>query len=138
MNRFTIVTLHTPPSYSKDEFLALLAEIMQKVSVANHGRIMMCGDFNAVLDPVKDTAHGETSMHRGKYLQEFIDIYDFTDVWRTAHPEERRYTSFHSGYPTRIDLILASPVFLTTVEDSSVGYSFDSDQPPVYVKFLLR
>ena len=96
---------------------------MEEVSRINNARVLFTGDFNAILDPSLDMAKGSSGNQRGKFLSSFIDQHDFTDVWRVLNPDARRYTCFMSNNPSRLDLFLASPSFLTYVHQAIVGGS---------------
>ena len=54
----------------------------------------MGGDFNLVLDVLKDKKGGKPSTHQNslKMVQNFQNNLDLTDIWRDLNPEERRYT----------------------------------------------
>ena len=90
------------------------------------------------LNPSLDCNNGSATLWpRARSLIEFMDTHELTDVWRVAHPDSKRYTSFQSGTLTRIDLMLASPSFLTHVVNSAIGVSYATDHAPVYMIFSL-
>ena len=66
---------------------------------------------------------------------EFFDQNDWTDIWRILHPEEKRFTSFQKGSYARIDHAMASPTFLTHVQQAEIGIAYATDHAPVYVGF---
>ena len=82
-------------------------------------------------------ARGAICSNRGRKVAGFLDTHDLSDVWRTIHPDEKRYTSFGTGYMTRIDLALASPAMLTHIQNSTIGTAYITDHAPVYVKLGL-
>ena len=135
----TIVSLYLEPSLSSDDRQRVLAQIMEQVANGKNARVLFCGDFNTVLNPVLDVAHPLVAQTRAKPgLNVFLEKHDLTDVWRAFHNNERRFTCFHSNNPSRIDLLLASPSFLTHVTDVIIGCLYISDHAPVYLEFCLE
>ena len=125
-------------------------QIMQEILAAAQGfdntRLVLGGDFNAVLDPILDCHYSanyyrQPSVLRGDKLNGILDHMDLTDVWRTLHPEERRFT-FHSGTTNRamsqLDYFFVSPDMLTSVLDSIIGIAYRSDHSPTYLQFSLQ
>ena len=86
----TIAALYLEPTLRATEYSALLSEIVSHVAAGENSRVIFCGDFNAVLNPKLDcTASFTHPQKHGKILQDFIDVQDLTDVWRTEHPETK-------------------------------------------------
>ena len=137
---FTVVSLYIEPQIVLPERARVMSEIMGKVAQVGNSRVLFCGDFNAYLDAKLDhsaTAPALAFAGRTRQLVEFVNLHELTDVWRALHSDERRFTSFGSGSPTRIDLALASPSMLTHIENSFIGTSYLSDHSPLYVDFTL-
>ena len=140
---FTIVALYLDPKIAANEMMQVLASIMERIALGGNSRVVMCGDFNTIIDPGLDHGRGSTKVdpkytYKGKRIQGFMETHEFSDIWQTGHPQEHRYTSFSTGVLTRIDLTLGSAAFMTHVEDAFIGTSFASDHSPVYVDFTLE
>ena len=56
--------------------------------------ILFGGDFNLVLDVLKDKKGRKPTTHQNflKVVQIFQNNLDLTDIWRDLNPEEKRYT----------------------------------------------
>ena len=56
--------------------------------------IIIGGDFNLVLDVLKDKTGGKATTHRNsrKELKCIQDNLDLMDIWRDLNPEAKRYT----------------------------------------------
>ena len=56
--------------------------------------IIIGGDFNLVLDVLKDKTRGKPTTHWNsvKELKCIQDNLDLTDIWRDLNPEAKRYT----------------------------------------------
>ena len=59
-----------------------------------YDEIIIGGDFNLVLDVLKDKTGGKPTTHWNslkelKYIQDNLDL---TDIWRDLNPEAKRYT----------------------------------------------
>ena len=134
---FTIVGIYMDPGLNIADFMCELGTMMGHIVQGGNTRVIICGDFNAILDPEKDHSKGTTTTIRGSHLTQFMETHDLSDIWRVGHAEDRRYSSFQSGIPTRIDLALGSPAFMTHVYDSHIGLSYMTDHAPVFVEFSL-
>ena len=133
----TFANVYLEPSLSVATIANHLSTITEKIAQGGNSRVVVCGDFNTVLDPVLDSCNrNRVDIYRQDLLS-FMENLELTDVWRTFHPQERRYTSF-SFSPNRIDFILASPAFLTHILNSKIGTSFASDHAPVYTEFTFQ
>ena len=137
---FTVVSVYLDPLMSLLDRSQSMARIMEEVAKSGNARVLFCGDFNAVLEPALDYSTGVChSLANSKHAQlvEFANLHDLTDVWRTLLPTDRRFTSFGSGIPTRIDLAFAMSPMLTHIESSHIGTSFGSDHAALFVDFNL-
>ena len=80
-------------------------------------RPVIVGDFNCVIDP-QDC---EENYNRKKCepLKELVDLFSYSDIWRTLHPNSSEFTFFRASCtPARLDRIYCPPLLLTEVLDS--------------------
>ena len=102
---------------------------------------LWCGDFNCVRDLELDGSH---LMRHNVQLERLIistmDAWELTNVWRTLHPGEKKFTCFNKASKTlsRIDWFMASPSFMMHVVSSDIGVSYNSDHLPIYLNFTLQ
>lgn len=82
--------------------------------------MVILGDFNGVLDPLRDRAMGKSKRKNngGKLPQSLFDILEeenLTDIWSVFNETLREYTYFSSRHKShsRLDLILTSKNFVT-------------------------
>ena len=68
---------------------------------------LILGDFNLVLSTLDRSSKHNISKEMGA-LNDTLDQMDFTDIYRTLHPNSTEYTFFSSAHGTfsRIDHIL--------------------------------
>ena len=68
---------------------------------------LILGDFNLALSTL-DRSLSTTSPKKKRALNDTLDHMDFTDIYRTLHPNSTEYTFFSSAHGTfsRIDHIL--------------------------------
>ena len=133
----TVVGAYLEPSLNVVNYNTILANIMAAIVKGGNSRVIIGGDFNAILQPHLDSKRGVDSHNKGPHLNRFMDTHDLSDIWRVGHSEEKRFTCFHTATQSRLDLLLASPAFLTHVLDCEIGISYKSDHSPVYVEFSL-
>jgi len=77
----TICNIYAP---NKDD-PAFFQNVSEQMTSFECEEIIFGGDFNLVLDVLKDKKGG-------KMVQNFQNNLDLTDIWRDLNPEERRYT----------------------------------------------
>ena len=91
---FTVVALYIHPSLAIQEKLDLLQEIMQEIAKGKNTRVIMCGDFNMVLNQQLDAAAGtingaDSAVRVNPRFNDFFEQHELTDAWRAFHPEEK-------------------------------------------------
>ena len=93
--------------------------------------IIFGGDFNLVLDILKDKKGGSLYTHSNslKVLKSFQDNLDLTDIWRDLNPEEKRFT-WRQNKPEvhcRLDFFLVSASIACRVSKADIlpGYKTD-------------
>lgn len=136
----TIMALYLEPQLTNAKVTDLLATVMEQIALGGNTRVLMCGDFNAILDDSLDLGvgtEGRSIKSRGKRLANYMELHHLTDIWRVGHPDAKRFTSFGTSRLTRIDLAFTSPAMLSHVVDSEIGISYGSDHSPVWVEFSL-
>ena len=136
----TIGNIYMEPGLTTERVASLLQEITGIAQTFDNTRVIFGGDFNAVLDPTRDCNAVNTSgVRRGRHLQNAMDQYDLTDVFRVLHPTDRRYSCVSFGKVlSRLDYTLVSPDMLTYVVEASIGAAYKSDHSPIYLYFNLQ
>uniref|UniRef100_A0A8C5RAT6 Reverse transcriptase domain-containing protein n=1 Tax=Leptobrachium leishanense TaxID=445787 RepID=A0A8C5RAT6_9ANUR len=132
---YTILNLYAPNENQVD----YVASILAKLSLVMTGTLLVCGDFNFSLDPLKDTSGFGSRPLVGKRkkqvdkFQSLIGTYGLYDTWRLFHPNEVDYTFFSKVHKThtRIDYIMTQSQLLPGVESCSIGTISCSDHAPV-------
>ena len=135
----TIVNAYLHPQMVKDEFCKVLASITEAVAKMQNERVIWCGDFNVVLDEQLDS-NKPAPRWCTMVLRALMDDWELTDTWRALHPTEKQFSCYSksTGTLSRLDLILASPSFLTHLLDVDIGISYQSDHSPVVLQFTLN
>uniref|UniRef100_A0A8C5Q4C3 exodeoxyribonuclease III n=1 Tax=Leptobrachium leishanense TaxID=445787 RepID=A0A8C5Q4C3_9ANUR len=104
---YTLVSIYAPNA-AQSQFLS---QVLQKVTDIQSGTLVICGDLNMGLDPLKDRSSTVTCRQHGTSSQRFrqlLNRYNLYDAWRLLHPTERDYTfrsRVHNSY-SRIDYFL--------------------------------
>ena len=90
-------------------FTALLAWLLEDGECLQDN-VLLVGDFNCVVDPVRDRCPAHRYADRGTpELVQIIDTFALCDMWRKLHPLVQEHTYFAQSHSSRIDLVLASP-----------------------------
>uniref|UniRef100_A0A8C5QV12 exodeoxyribonuclease III n=1 Tax=Leptobrachium leishanense TaxID=445787 RepID=A0A8C5QV12_9ANUR len=115
---YTLVSIYAPNA-AQSQFLS---QVLQKVTDIQSGTLVICGDLNMGLDPLKDRSSTVTCRQHGTSSQRFrqlLNRYNLYDAWRLLHPTERDYTfrsRVHNSY-SRIDYFL--------IAGSALPYTID-------------
>ena len=142
--RFTMVNLHIDRRLTKEDTLTFLNKIGKAIVEFNNERVLWCGDFNTILDPLLDTTCSgttlDTRVRKENYIKKELEAWELTDVWRAYHPDKRRFTHISRTHKSlsRIDHFMASPSFLTYTLECEIGVAFQSDHAPIYLEFSFE
>lgn len=112
-----------------------------------HYPVILCGDWNAILDPEDVHDFKGTSGTPGNYDFERDDLFDtidsasLVDAWRTRNPEARRYTYWdyrtaarRRGLGWRIDSFLVDECIFCSVSDAQIHDTIEgSDHCPISI-----
>ena len=104
--------------------------------------VIMCGDFNLVLNPELD-CYNYKHVNNPSARQKVIDIIednDYVDVFRQFHPDTLRYT-WRKKNPlkqSRLDFFLISGNLLPSVKLVSIEPSYRSDHSMVTLNFKFN
>ena len=137
---FTVVSVYFKPQTTKSELTQLLSEIADKVQAYGHNRVIWMGDFNIVLNPQQDSSTGSRAENKREILLPFLDSHELTDIWRSMHPFESRFTVRTHGrqfFMSRIDFMLVSPALLTGVVSTDIGSAYCSDHSPIWTDIII-
>ena len=123
----TICNIYAPNNDDPAFFEAVFKEMLS----FRGDEIIFGGDFNLVLDLLKDKRGGVPTTHSNslKVLKSFQDNLDLTDIWRDFNPEEKRYT-WRQNKPEvhcRLDFFLVSVSIAGRVSKADIlpGYKTD-------------
>lgn len=101
-------------------------QLMIKVKKYLDNNTLILGDFNLALS-ILDRSSKQNISKETRALNDTLDQMDFTDIYRTLHPNSTEYTFFSSAHGTfsRIDHILAHKSGLNRYQKlgSSPAYS---------------
>ena len=93
------------PNHDAPSFYDALS---QRLADYTENKIIL-GDYNLVMDTKMDRASSNYNHTKARnMLQQMIDEYILSDVWRDRNPTKLGYSWFHKNQGSRIDFCLAS------------------------------
>jgi len=125
---FVLVTLYGPNKDDPDFYVKL----EHLVSQNSEHPIIICGDWNLVLNQVSDTRgyiRENNRIAREKVLQ-MIESQEMLDIWRTLHPEKKEYTwqsAKKASQRGRLDFFIVSKEVATLVKKCTIKEGYRSD-----------
>ena len=132
-----LITLYAPnnddPSFFKD--------INQLLTNTPADYAIICGDFNLVLNPEKDTKnykHTNNPKARECVLS-IISEHNLTDIYRDRNPDSRRFT-WHKRRPlkqARLDFFLVSTTMSDLITKCDIKPGYRSDHSIIEINLLL-
>lgn len=105
--------------------------------------VMLCGDFNTVVDPFADRMGCNPSSYWAynwsPSLSQLTKTYDLRDAWRSYHPTAREYTwrRPNSSQASRLDMIWIPSTLLDAVQNVTILPFLRSDHSYVWLELSL-
>lgn len=126
---YTLVNLYAP-NKGHTKFLKSLLKKAEKIK---KGSLLLCGDFNSVVNKSMDCSHlRSTKRHK---IQPFLSDNNLYDTWRFIHSSEKDFTHYsylHQAY-SRIDPILSNLTLLQRSLSVRIHSITWSDHAPVSI-----
>lgn len=100
------------------------------------GNLVICGDFNMVIDREIDRTGGTTRLT--PELKTLLLEEDLHDFWRYQHPGEKDFTFFSNPHQShsRIDFFLLNRDALRNALSAAIGVSTWSDHAPIMLTMV--
>ena len=105
--------------------------------------VILCGDFNTVLDPNKDrrgcNPFSIWAYNWSQTLSNLMSSYDLHDAWRTKYPEAVEFTwqRPNNSQASRLDMFWVSTFFLQLILTVGILPFFRSDHSYIHMKFSV-
>jgi len=117
------------PNRDDPNFYATLNNKIDQLKVQN---VIIAGDWNLVLDPVKDYDNYKQTDHNKKArekVDELIEDYCLVDIWRELNPEMRRFTWRRTNplQQSRLDFFLISENICNNTVDVEIQPGYRTD-----------
>ena len=116
------------PNSDNPSFFSTVEKAVVK-SVVDYN--IICGDFNLVLDPVKDCSNYKNinNPRSQKKIHEIIENCDLLDIYRLMHPNDKRFTWRRKNpfKQARLDYFLISNSMIDLVKNCTIKPSYRSD-----------
>lgn len=117
--------------------------LIQKISEFENENVIICGDWNLVLDIEKDYdnyLHINNPKAR-KVVLNLLEEENFIDVWRVMHEDTKKYT-WRRLNPTQkqasLDYFLVSDPLFSFVVDSNIVPGYRTDHSGIIIKLKLQ
>ena len=127
---YTIVNIYAP-NKNPHQFIQKVIKMARKIQ---KGCLIICGDFNAPLDPDMDTSRKGKTPRKG--LADIFLIEDLYDPWRCLHTTEKDFTFFsnvHKSY-SRLDYFITDKNLLPKIVDAKIHNLTWSDHAPITIE----
>lgn len=126
------------PNKDDPDFYASLNEEIGRLHILN---VIMAGDWNLVLDPVRDYQNYKSIYNdkaRGK-LEEIIEEYCLVDIWREFNPESQRYTWRRSSplQQSRLDFFLISESICNKYLNADILPGYRTDHSMITLELIF-
>jgi len=134
--RLTLINIYGPNEDNPDFYI----NINSIISDFENDSVLMCGDWNLVLNPILDT-YNYKHINNPKARDQVLSIMEervLTDVWRVFH-NDQQYT-WHLKNPikmARLDFFLASEDILSLITDANINVKYKSDHSPVQIQIQI-
>ena len=130
--RMTIVGLYGP----NEDDQSFIENLKQKIINTGNQSIIMCGDWNAVLDYRKDCKNYKANNNpkMNKAIHELMAYFNLEDVWRNQNPNNPIYSWFGPNNKMgRLDYFLVSSDLAIHVDNTGYDTGYRSDHSLCYI-----
>ena len=116
-------------------------EIGSKLDSCTQDYILMCGDFNIVMDKDLDSQNyiNINNPNARDKLKQVMQDCDLIDVFRSAHPHSKKFT-WRRRNPvklSRLDYFIGSATLADLVQSVSIKHGYKTDHSLIEIKILL-
>lgn len=133
----TLVNLYGP-NYDDPSFFN---KLLVKIPDAALQNVIIGGDFNCVIDPIKDTRPSRTFKSKSAAtLNNYFRNINMVDIWRHLNPYSREYSfysSVHKSY-SRIDLFVVDSNLIKMASSSQYHNRLISDHAPLSLDLKIK
>lgn len=143
-NSFTVANVYAPTQCQLEAQLSFIDSLEDKICKLHPQNVLLGGDFNLCSDPDLDRNPPETRSFQaentkyGDRVQALCDSLMLFDVWRSLHPDTKRFTFRRGGYTSRLDYWFASNHLLDTDTESTISPCALSDHSLVSIRVGAR
>ena len=136
----TLANVYAPKEDDPDFFQAVFSHL----SSFHCEEIIIGGDFNLVLDLVKDKKSGLPRTHENALkvyvVQDFCENLDLYDIWRILNPESKMYTWRQrlSDIYCRLDFFLVSQTSICNITQADIIPRFKTDHSMITLSLSLH
>ena len=136
--KFTLVNLYGP---NKDD-PNFYKKIKEKIDTLGNDSVVICGDWNLVLDQEQDTS-GYLHRNNPEAQKEVLGLkeeLDLVDVWRARNEDTRRFTWRNTGpnlKQSRLDFFLVTPDIYSQVSSADISAGYKTDHSLVRINLKL-
>lgn len=132
--RLTVVNLYGPSDRDCPSFFEKICEELDNFDNDN---FIIGGDWNVVLDAVKDTCHYR-NVNRPRAMEtvhDMMSVYNLVDVWREMNPNRRQYTwrRTNGKQRGRLDYFLVSEHMLSEISIAKIHPGYRTDHSLVSI-----
>ena len=139
---YYVVNVYAPVGSKHNEQLEFLELLNTQLAELKDSNLLLCGDWNTVLDFNLDRKGGSDNFRNPKYrdnLITLIDEYDLSDCWRLYHPNKRKYTwrKDNQSVFSRLDMWFISSNLLNILSYSIIEPGIKTDHSMIKIGLKL-
>ena len=137
--KLNVISLYAPNS-DKPDFFEKIKQLIK--NSPNFDYLIICGDFNLVLDPQKDSKNYKNinNPKSRQHVMELMDNFELLDAYRSIHPDIQRYTWRRKNpvKQARLDYFLVSSCTMDVIGGCNILPSYRSDHSIVELDLTLH
>ena len=139
---FCLINVYAPTKNNQKLQLLFLDNLQNLITENEEASFIIAGDFNTYLDPTLDKCGGtfEPTSTFSKRLQQLMDNFQLSDVWRIHNPVTKRFTWRQSKplVQSRLDYFLISINLMQNVKQCEIKPSIKTDHSLLSLKIKLK
>lgn len=140
----TIGNIYAPTKDHEAEQITFIEYVRDRMFEFGDKNIVLGGDFNVCIEPAIDKCGGTNELKSAyaHQIEDLLELYNLCDIWRTLHPDIRRYTRrgfTKKGFvQSRLDMWFISIHMTYDIENTDIKPGIRSDHSILNLSFKIQ
>ena len=134
--KYCLINVYAPTQDMLDDQLSFFKELRMDIDENLDRKLIIGGDFNICLKSIDNSNQAIQNSKVRLEISQMLEMYDLLDIWRTHHPETKRYTWRRSNPLTqcRLDYWIVGADMSFEISNADIKPSIKTDHSLITIK----